>query len=374
MDFRSLLLNEFVFLDGGMGTMLHLSSGELPERLNLTNPVRVSAVHKAYAEAGSQIVYANTFGANPLKLAGTGVDPEASIRAAVQLAKDAVGEGVCVALDIGPTGQLLPPAGQMTFEAAYASFRTMCEAGAAAGADLIVIETMSDLLETKAAVLAAKESTDLPVIVTMTFTENGRTFTGCPISAAAMTLEGLGVSAIGINCSLGPKEILPMIPPNVAVGLRVYGHRTGFTPKQSCTASQLVSPIQTNNAANIYARLNSISAVGWTPITYSLKQAAYYDFEVSPAKKRIILISDGGENCDESPCDFIINLQKYRDDIRIDVIALAIGDQDANNQLKCVALVTSGKFYNANTAADLKNSLQNTLNLQKEVQGVILNQ
>ncbi len=168
------------------------------------------------------------------------------------------------------------------------------------------------------------------------------------------------------------REILPLIPSNVAVGLRVYGHRTGFTPKQSCTASQLVSPIQTNNSANIYARLNSINAVGWTPITYSLKQAAYYDFDDTTSKKRIILISDGGENCDESPCDFIINLQKYRDDIRIDVIALAIGDMDANNQLKCVALVTSGKFYNANTASELKNSLEDSLNLQKEVQGVII--
>jgi 5-methyltetrahydrofolate--homocysteine methyltransferase len=211
MDFRTLLLNEFVFLDGGMGTMLHLAPGELPERLNLTEPERVAAVHRAYAEAGSQIVYANTFGANPLKLAGTGVDAAESIRAAVKLAKAAVGEGVCVALDIGPTGQLLPPAGQMTFEDAYDSFRTMCEAGAEAGAELIVIETMSDLLETKAALLAARESTDLPVLVTMTFTENGRTFTGCPISAAAMTLEGLGAAAIGINCSLGPKEILPMM-------------------------------------------------------------------------------------------------------------------------------------------------------------------
>ena len=211
MDFRNLLPDEFIFLDGGMGTMLHLAPGELPERLNLTEPARVAAVHKAYAEAGSQVVYANTFGANPLKLAGTGVDAAESIQAAVRLAKDAVGEGVCVALDIGPTGQLLPPAGQMTFEAAYESFRVMCEAGAAAGADLVVIETMSDLLETKAALLAAKEHTDLPVIVTMTFTENGRTFTGCPISAAAMTLEGLGASAIGINCSLGPKEILPMM-------------------------------------------------------------------------------------------------------------------------------------------------------------------
>ena len=143
MDFRALLLNEFVFLDGGMGTMLHLAPGELPERLNLTEPERVAAVHKAYADAGSQIVYANTFGANPLKLAGTGVDAAESIKAAVHLARRAVGSGICVALDVGPTGQLLPPAGQMTFEAAYESFCVMCRAGAEAGADLIVIETMS---------------------------------------------------------------------------------------------------------------------------------------------------------------------------------------------------------------------------------------
>ncbi len=168
------------------------------------------------------------------------------------------------------------------------------------------------------------------------------------------------------------KEILPMIPSSASVGLRVYGHRTGFTPKQSCTASQLIAPVQPNNTVNIYAKLNSINAVGWTPITYSLKQAAYSDFADTDSKKRIILISDGGENCDESPCDFIIELMKTRDDIRIDVIALAIGDELANNQLKCVALVTSGKFYNANTAAELKNSLQDSLNLQKEVQGVII--
>lgn len=211
MNFQTLLQQQYIYLDGGMGTMLHLAAGELPERLNLTEPDRVAAVHKAYAAAGSQIVYANTFGANPLKLAGTGVDAAESIRAAIRLAKEAVGEGVCVALDIGPTGQLLPPAGAMTFETAYDSFAVMCKAGAEAGADLIVIETMSDLLETKAALLAAKECTALPVIVTMTFTENGRTFTGCPISAAAITLESLGAAAIGINCSLGPNEILPML-------------------------------------------------------------------------------------------------------------------------------------------------------------------
>lgn len=211
MDFQTLLQQQFIYLDGGMGTMLHLAAGELPERLNLTEPDRVAAVHKAYAAAGSQIVYANTFGANPLKLAGTGVDAAESIRAAIRLAKEAVGDGVCVALDIGPTGQMLPPAGAMTFETAYDSFAVMCKAGAEAGADLIVIETMSDLLETKAALLAAKEHTALPVLVTMTFTETGRTFTGCPVSAAAITLESLGAAAIGINCSLGPNEILPML-------------------------------------------------------------------------------------------------------------------------------------------------------------------
>ena len=211
MDIQTLLKNEYVFLDGGMGTMLHLKPGELPERLNLTEPQRVAEVHRAYVRAGAQIVYSNTFGANPIKLAGTGVDAAQSISAAVSLAKQAVGDDICVALDIGPTGQLMPPAGQMTFDQAYDSFKTMCLAGANAGADLVVIETMSDLLETKAALLAAKENTDLPVFVTMTFTENGRTFTGCPISAAAITLEGLGASAIGINCSLGPGEILPMM-------------------------------------------------------------------------------------------------------------------------------------------------------------------
>lgn len=211
MDFRALLYNDFVFLDGGMGTELKLSPGELPERLNLTEPERVAAVHRSYAEAGSQIVYANTFGANSLKLAGTGVDAAESVRAAIKLAKEAVRGMACVALDIGPTGQLLQPVGSLTFDAAYDAYAEVVEAAAEAGADLVVIETMSDLLETKAAVLAAKEHSDLPVIVTMTFTETGRTFTGCPISAMAMTLEALGAEAIGINCSLGPREILPLM-------------------------------------------------------------------------------------------------------------------------------------------------------------------
>lgn len=168
------------------------------------------------------------------------------------------------------------------------------------------------------------------------------------------------------------KDILQLIPKNVSVGLRVYGHKTGFTAHQSCTASELIAPISPNNTSRVYSQLSRMSAVGWTPITYSLKQAAYLDFKNIPGKKRIILLSDGGENCDESPCDFVIELLKYRDDIKIDVIAFAIGDRDANNQLKCVSLVTSGKFYNAKTAAELKDSLKDSLNLQKEVQGKII--
>lgn len=168
------------------------------------------------------------------------------------------------------------------------------------------------------------------------------------------------------------KEILAEIPQNTKVGLRVYGHKVGIVSGKSCRASELISPIVPNNTVNLYNQLTSVTPVGWTPITYALKQAVFVDFAGNNSKKRIILISDGGENCDESPCDFIIELMKYRNDIKIDVIALAIGDKEANNQLKCVSLVTSGKFYTANTAAELKNSLRDSLRLQKEVNGVIL--
>lgn len=211
MNFRSLLMQEFVLLDGGMGTMLKLAAGEIPEALNLTEPERIAKVHRAYCEAGSNIVYANTFGANRIKLADTDLDAAECIRAGIAIARKAVGEAVCVALDLGPTGQLLQPNGTLSFADAYDCYREAVIAGAEAGADLIVIETMSDLLEMKAALLAAKENAALPVLCTMSFTETGRTFTGCPVSAMAMTLEGLQADAIGINCSLGPTEMLPMI-------------------------------------------------------------------------------------------------------------------------------------------------------------------
>ncbi len=167
-------------------------------------------------------------------------------------------------------------------------------------------------------------------------------------------------------------EILPLIPPNKKIGLRVYGHKMGFTPIQACKASSLKVPIQAGNASTIQNTLASLKPSGWTPITYSLKQAVASDFGGYPGKKRIVLLSDGGENCDESPCDYVMELMKTRDDIFIDVIAFTIADTEARNQLKCTALVTSGKFYTANTAAELKRSLTNSLGARKEVEGKII--
>ena len=209
------LRNRILILDGAMGTVLQqrgLPPGGHPELLNLTEPELLASIYREYAEAGSQVVYANTFGANRRKLAGSGHGVEEIVSAAVCVAKEAVaGTGALVALDVGPLGELLEPMGSLTFEAAYEMFREMMTAGAAAGADLVVIETMTDLYEAKAALLAAKENTELPVFVTMSFEERGRTFTGCTPAAMARTLEGLGADAIGLNCSLGPDRLLPIL-------------------------------------------------------------------------------------------------------------------------------------------------------------------
>ncbi len=210
--YKLLSENEFVFLDGAMGTMLQakgLETGGVPELLNLTKPEWLTEIHSAYVSAGSQLVYANTFGANRYKLAETGKSVAEIIPAAIANAKNAVGDKALVALDIGPIGQLLEPTGTLSFEEAYDIFREQIEAGKEA--DVVVFETMTDLYELKAAVLAAKENCDLPIICTMTFEQNMRTFTGCAISSMAITLEGLGVDAIGVNCSLGPRELEPVV-------------------------------------------------------------------------------------------------------------------------------------------------------------------
>lgn len=194
------------FFDGSMGTMLQascLKAGELPELLNLTNAQQVLAVHNAYAKAGSEYITTNTFGANRLKLENA----DEVIRAGVRLAKST---GKKVALDIGPTGKLLKPMGDLDFNEAVDIFAQMINAGKD-GSDVVLIETMSDTYEIKAAVLAAKENCSLPVFVTMIFDEKGRLLTGADIKTAVTMLEGLGVDAVGFNCGLGPKQMLPLV-------------------------------------------------------------------------------------------------------------------------------------------------------------------
>lgn len=167
-------------------------------------------------------------------------------------------------------------------------------------------------------------------------------------------------------------KILPSISPDTQVGLRVYGHKNGFTAMDACRASSLLVPVSASSAAAISASLYKTQPKGMTPITYSLKQAVKNDFLGFSGKKRIILLTDGGENCDESPCEYAMELIKTRKDINIDVIAFNINDKDDLEQLQCAALVTSGKFYTANTAAELAKSLSNSINARKDVEAKII--
>lgn len=168
------------------------------------------------------------------------------------------------------------------------------------------------------------------------------------------------------------KQILPKINPNTWVGLRIYGHKMGFTPMEACRASTLVTPILKNNAPYVEQSLLKAKPRGMTPITYSLKQAIKYDFMGFQGKKHIILLTDGGENCDESPCTFVMNLIKIRRDVSIDVIAFNVNDSEDLQQLECTALVTSGKFYNPKTAAELLNSFNNSIEAAKSVEAKIV--
>lgn len=204
-----------LLLDGAMGTMLQnagLKLGDRPETLSITAPEVVSGIHRSYVEAGSRLILTNTFCANAHKLEGTGFSVEEVVTASVKVALRACeGTDAKVALDIGPIGELLEPLGTLKFDEAYALFAQMIRAGAAAGAQAVFFETFSDLSEIRAGVLAAKENCDLPVYASMTFEASGRTFLGCRAEAAAMTLSGLGVEAVGVNCSLGPVEVAPIL-------------------------------------------------------------------------------------------------------------------------------------------------------------------
>lgn len=216
MQITEFLKDHSVILDGGMGTLLQargLAAGELPERWNLSHPEEITAIHRAYFEAGANVVNTNTFGANSLKF--TSDELEEIIKAAIENAQNARTQSgkrdAWVALDIGPLGRLLSPLGDLDFEDAVAIFAQTVRLGVQYGADLIVIETMSDCYETKAALLAAKENSTLPVFVSNAYGEDGKLMTGADPAAMVAMLEGLGADAIGVNCSLGPKALLPIV-------------------------------------------------------------------------------------------------------------------------------------------------------------------
>lgn len=212
MDILSKIKKGFLVFDGGMGTQLQvngLKPGECPEEWNITHSDIITKIHKTYFEAGADVATTNTFGANPLKISNV----EEVVSKAVENAKKAIyKDEQYVALDIGPTGKLLKPLGDLDFEDAYNAFSKTVKAGVQAGCDLIIIETMNDPYELKAAVLAAKENSSLPVFATFVLDEKGKTVTGCDIPAMVAMLEGLGVDALGVNCSLGAEELLRFVP------------------------------------------------------------------------------------------------------------------------------------------------------------------
>lgn len=220
MSIKDSLGKRILFIDGAMGTFLQqrgLKPGELPECVNMTNPALVSEIHRAYIDVGCDVITANTFGANRIKLENTGYAVDDVVRSAVTNAKTiareaSVAEKRYAALDVGPTGKLLEPFGELSFDEAYEVFAEQIAAGERYGADLVIIETMTDTYEMKAAVLAAKEASNLPVFATFSFDEKGKLLTGGDIACAVALLEGLGVDALGINCSLGPEKLKQFLP------------------------------------------------------------------------------------------------------------------------------------------------------------------
>ncbi|NGX99211.1 MAG: dihydropteroate synthase, partial [Candidatus Afipia apatlaquensis] len=215
MGIRDYLEKGILVFDGAMGTMLQkmgLKVGDLPETLNIKEREKIIQIHKKYIAAGAKVIITNTFGASEVKLKNSGFSVEQIIDEGIKIAKEAARNSeTFIALDIGPIGEMLEPMGTMKFEEAYQIFKRQIIQGVKSEADLILIETMTDLYEAKAAVLAAKENSELPVFCTMSFEKDKRTFTGCSAVSMVMVLQGLGVDALGINCSLGPREIEPIL-------------------------------------------------------------------------------------------------------------------------------------------------------------------
>lgn len=205
--------NNFLLFDGAMGTMLQkygLKRGELPESYNILHPEIIEKIHMEYLSSGCDVITTNTFGANSYKLKNTQYTVEELVSSAVKIARKVAGDNL-VALDIGPIGQLMEPYGILSFDHAYTTFAEQVVIGVREGADIILIETMTDIYEAKTAILAAKENSTLPIICTMSYQSDGRTLTGTDPITMVNVLQGLGVDAIGLNCSLGPNEMLPIV-------------------------------------------------------------------------------------------------------------------------------------------------------------------
>ncbi|MFZ7133717.1 MAG: homocysteine S-methyltransferase family protein [Eubacteriales bacterium] len=212
MTIKEKIGKELLLFDGALGTLISVEAPKtkIPDELNITNPELMKKIHRMYVDAGSDIITTNTFGANDFKLQNSAYAIEDIVQWGVRNARE-VAKNRYIALDIGPTGKLIQPLGDLTFEEAYLQFKRQVTAGEKAGCDLIIIETMSDLLEAKIAVLAAKENTNLPVICSMTFNEKGKTINGTDAMTMVAVMEGLGVDAVGINCSFGPDKLLPVV-------------------------------------------------------------------------------------------------------------------------------------------------------------------
>jgi len=291
MDFFNRLKNERLVFDGAMGTMLqdYLAPGESPVLLNIKNPDKVLNVHKAYIKAGCNILKTNTFGANRLHLSGSGFSVDQAVSAAVTIAKEAAnGADAFVAMDIGPTGRLLAPFGDLDFEEAVDIFSEMVQAGARAGADLVLIETMNDTYEIKAAMLAAKENCSLPVLVTFTPDISGRLLNGADIQTAHCLIESLGAAAAGFNCGLGPKQLKPLLPelarhssipvianPNAGLPERINGKTTYNLPPEEFAAemaelahnAQIIGGCCGTTPEHLAAAVRACKDIAPTPVT-----------------------------------------------------------------------------------------------------------
>lgn len=318
---RDRLGKELLFFDGGMGTLLQergLAPGELPETWNIARPQVIREIHRSYVEAGSDIVLTNTFGANALKFHAEGCSLEQTVKAAVRLVKEAAEEAdaasaetscadndkrtVYTALDIGPTGKLLKPMGDLDFEEAYEAFKEVMVWGEEAGADLIHIETMSDTYELKAAVLAAKENTSLPVFATAIFDERRKLLTGADVPSVIALLEGLHVDALGINCGMGPEQMMPVLEEYVKYSsLPIIVKPNAGLPKQR--GGQTYYDVSTDEFAGYMEKIVSMGACviggccGTTPghIKAMADRCGKMQI-VPPAEKKYTVVSSYGQS------------------------------------------------------------------------------